>query len=107
MTYTPTINAAGKLVEQHVLFSKLKNVPGRVANGITVNVNWTGMWSKEITKEWFERVIFTNACCSAFSNEWTLVIMDSFPGHVALLGDETFLRILERKRIKGKKNSLI
>ena len=44
-TYTPTINASGDYVNNHLLFSKLKNKPV-VVDGFTVDVNVTGMWNE-------------------------------------------------------------
>lgn len=38
--------------------------------------------------------------CSAFSREWTLVIIDSFSGHLSLLKDNSFIAKLERMRVK-------
>lgn len=49
-TYTPTVTAAGELLESHILFSNLQNVPRNVHAGTFVEVNKTGMWDQGRTK---------------------------------------------------------
>ena len=101
-TYTATINAAGDILDQDVLFSDLVNVPRNVEPNVHCQVNKTGMWSFEITKRWFDRVIFSDSACSAFSREHTLLIIDSFSAHVILIEtDELFKSKLVRHRVHG------
>lgn len=57
LTYAPTVTAAGGLIDQHVLFSNLVNVPRDVNEQVSVDVNKTGMWSNALTKKWFENVM--------------------------------------------------
>jgi hypothetical protein len=68
-TYTPVVNAEGKVLITHVLFSKLKKIPRDVHEKTKVDVNVTGMWSEIITERFIKQHILTRAA-TQFSREF-------------------------------------
>jgi hypothetical protein len=82
-TYTPVVNAEGKVLITHVLFSKLKKIPRDVHEKPKVDVNVTGMWSEIITEQFIKQHILTRAA-TQFSREPVLLIIDSFGAHLMM-----------------------
>jgi len=82
-TFTPTISANGRIINQHLLFSKLKNPP-TVKPGFDVETNSTGMWSQEILKNYLRRVILKRPLIW-LEKEPVLVICESYGCHLAVV----------------------
>lgn len=78
-TFTPFINAAGKIIGLHLLFANLKNKP-KVEPDCTVDVNKSGMWSETLIKDVVDKII-VNRRQSLF-REPTLVLLDAYGAHL-------------------------
>lgn len=79
-TFTPFIDASGRMLIKHALFSKLKNIP-KHHNQCRVSVNVTGMWSSSILKEYIDESIrVTREDFNQHQN--ILIVLDSYAVHV-------------------------
>lgn len=87
-TFTPTISSSGEFLNCHVLFSNLKNKP-KVADGVMVHVNKTGMWNKDILKDWMTNVILKRHQTSLFK-EPVLILLDSYGTHINFVQEHEF-----------------
>lgn len=80
-TFTPAISGDGNFVALHVLFSKLKKNPAVNVN-CCVDVNSTGMWNQDILQKFIDFDILPKI---RSNNEPVLIILDSYPAHIAFL----------------------
>lgn len=90
-TFTPFIDASGRILLKHALFSKLKNIP-KHHNQSQVSVNATGMWNETILRQFIDESV--RASRGIFGlNDSVLVILDSYGVHTKFvrLNEEQYL----------------
>ena len=82
-TYTPVISGDGSIAFQHILLSKLKNIPSALADGVIVAVNGTGMWNESIVRDFVYNYLAKRPETSLL-REPVLFILDSYGSHLKL-----------------------
>ncbi|RLN44975.1 hypothetical protein BBJ28_00005718 [Nothophytophthora sp. Chile5] len=89
-TATFTITADGKILQPHLLFSKLKNKPA-CPDGVLVDVNSTGMWNDNILAAHAKAVVCRRKETQLY-REPVLYLIDSYACHVKLEQSEWLRR---------------
>lgn len=93
-TFTPFVDASGRILIRHALFSKRSTVP-RHNQQVRVSVNGTGMWNMNVLKENVDEVVRLSR--GIFGRDrFVLIILDSYPVHVK------FVRVNEAEYLQQK-----
>lgn len=78
-TFTPFIDASGRMLIKHVLFAKLVNVPKHHPQ-CSVSLNTTGMWNEKIVKQYVDEAVRLSRGVFGLTR-YVLIILDSYGTH--------------------------
>ncbi len=82
-TFTPLISADGNIEKIHILFGNLKKIPKNLNTEVLMDVNKTGMWSKVLLEKYINNYLLKRVNTKS-KGQMTLLLIDSFSGHLGL-----------------------